>query len=49
MVTIAESNVKPIMMQTLAFVEDGICSLQNAEIGTVARIMSVMVVHALTQ
>jgi hypothetical protein len=48
-VTIAEIRVKPIMMQTPSFVENGICSFQNAEIGTIANTISVIVVYALTQ
>lgn len=48
-VTIAESSVNPIIMQTLSLVENGICNFKNAEIGTMAKIISVIVVYALTK
>lgn len=48
-VTTAESSVNPIIMQTLSLVENGICSFQNAEIGTIAKTISVIVVYALTK
>lgn len=49
MVTIAETRVNPIMIHTPSFVEVLICSFQNTEMGTMARMMSVRVVYALTK
>lgn len=48
-VTIAESIVNPIIMQTLILVDVRMCSFQKAIIGTTANTISVSVVYALTQ
>jgi hypothetical protein len=48
-VTTADRRVSPIMMQTPSFVENFICNVQKAAIGTTARMMSVIVVQALSQ
>lgn len=48
-VTTAESVVNPIIMQIPNLVENGICSLQNTLIGTMANTKSVMAVNAPTQ
>lgn len=45
----AESSVRPIITQTPTLVDRGICSFQKTEMGTIAKIMSVIVVYALTQ
>jgi hypothetical protein len=49
MVTIADIRVSPIMMHTPSFVVVRICSFQNTEMGTTAKMMSVRVVYALTK
>lgn len=46
-VTIADNSVKAIMMHTPNLVENLIWSFQNTMTGTIARTMSVIVVHAL--
>ena len=45
-VTTADNMVKPTMMQTPILVENRICSFQKAEIGTMAKTKSVIVVYA---
>lgn len=49
MVATADSNVNPIITQTVTFFEYGICRFQNTRMGTIARMMSVTPVYALTQ
>jgi len=48
-VTIAESNVNPIIMHTLNFFGNRICRFQNALMSMIANTASVIVVYALTQ
>lgn len=45
----AESSVRLIITHTPILVDRGICSFQKTETGTIARMMSVIVVYALTQ
>ena len=44
MVTMAESNVNPIITHTLNFLENGICRFQNTLMGMTANTISVTVV-----
>jgi hypothetical protein len=46
-VTIADNMVNPTMMHSPIFVETRICSFQKADMGTMAKTKSVIVVYAL--